>query len=69
MARKLDALIPDIWDELVACLDESWGHDSSSFKDIKVWDNMMWIISRVSNRMFVGMPLCRNEAFLKNNGK
>lgn len=67
LARKLDALIPDLWDEVKACFDESWGVDTNNFKDIKVWDNDMWIISRLSNRMFVGKPLCRNKDFLKNN--
>lgn len=31
-------------------------------------DNMMHVISRVSNRMFVGLPLCRNPAYLKAMG-
>lgn len=67
LPRKVDAIIPDIWDEIKDCVDQTWGLDTTSFKDISVWDNMMHVISRVSNRMFVGKPLCRNETFLKNN--
>lgn len=32
-----------------------------------MWDNVMDMVSRISNRMFVGLPLCRNKDFLKHN--
>ncbi|KAF2859821.1 putative P450 monooxygenase [Piedraia hortae CBS 480.64] len=66
LARKVDTVIPDIWDELCVSL-HTWGFDTESWKEICVYDNMMDVISRVSNRLFVGLPLCRNEDFLKNN--
>ncbi|QIW97801.1 hypothetical protein AMS68_003319 [Peltaster fructicola] len=68
LPRKLDAIIPDVWDEIKDCVDQTWGHDKVNFKDVPVWDNVMYIISRLSNRLFVGKPLCRNETFLRNNG-
>jgi cytochrome P450 len=33
-----------------------------------VFENMMHVIARISNRVFVGLPLCRNEAYLKSMG-
>jgi cytochrome P450 len=67
LARKVDNIIPNIHDEIVSCFDKTWGFDTENFKDIPVWDNTMDMISRISNRMFVGLPLCRNEDFLKHN--
>jgi len=58
----------DIWDELTDSLDETWGVSTTEWTDIPVMDNMMTVIARVSNRMFVGLPLCRNPAYLKAMG-
>lgn len=66
LARRLDSVIPAIHDEVISCLDDTWGFDTE-WRDIPVWDNMMEIISRLSNRMFIGLPLCRNKDFLQAN--
>lgn len=67
LARKVDGVIPAISDEIKVVLDETLGLDTIGWTDITVWDSAMRVIARVSNRMFVGLPLCRNEDFLKNN--
>lgn len=67
LVRKVDNIIPDIWDEIKESVDESFGTDTTEWKDVPAWDSVMRIIARVSNRMFVGLPLCRNDDFLKNN--
>lgn len=67
LARRVDNIIPNIHDEIIHCFDTTWGFDTENHKDISVWDNTMDMISRISNRMFVGLPLCRNENFLKHN--
>lgn len=48
----------DIMDELTTGFDETWGFDTKTWKTIGVFDNMMAIIARTSNRIFVGLPLC-----------
>lgn len=66
MVRRMGNIIPGIWEELTYTIDKSWGF-STDWHEIHVMENMMDLISRVSNRMFIGLPLCRNEDFLKNN--
>lgn len=66
MGRRIGDLIMDLWDEIGTALDETWGTNTNEWKEICVFDNMMHIIARASNRVFIGMPLCRNEAYLKS---
>jgi cytochrome P450 len=58
----------DVWDEIGCALDDTWGTDTENWKEICLFENMMNVIARVSNRVFVGLPLCRNEAYLKSMG-
>ncbi|GAB7358573.1 hypothetical protein MBLNU230_g2633t2 [Neophaeotheca triangularis] len=64
LARRLAELMPGTWDELGASFDDSWGHDTENWKEIVPFHDLMHTISRVSNRMFVGKPLCRNTDYL-----
>jgi hypothetical protein len=49
----------DIMDELASGFDETWGFDTQAWKEIGVFQNMMRIIARTSNRVMVGLPLCK----------
>ena len=49
-------------------IDDTWGKDTENWKDICVFENMMNVIARASNRVFVGLPLCRDPAYLKSMG-
>lgn len=42
--------------------------DTENWKEVCVFENMMNVIARVSNRVFVGLPLCRDEEYLKSMG-
>ena len=59
LTRQLGALTMDIMDELASSFDETWGFDTREWKEIGVFENMMRIIARASNRMIVGLPLCK----------
>lgn len=63
----MDSIIPAIFDEVKASIDETFGIDTVTWREVPVWDTAMNVFARVSNRMFVGLPLCRNKDFLKNN--
>jgi cytochrome P450 len=65
LPRRIGVLVPDIWEELGDSIDQQWGTDTENWKDVCVFETMMQIIARVSNRVLVGMPLCRNEGYLK----
>ncbi|KAL9099371.1 MAG: hypothetical protein Q9163_005119 [Psora crenata] len=66
LPRRLPALIPELWDEVARGFDESWGLDTHTWKEIPLYDSLMYMISRAVNRMLVGLPLCRNEDYLSN---
>ncbi|SMR46288.1 unnamed protein product [Zymoseptoria tritici ST99CH_1E4] len=68
LARKVDATIPAMWDEIDASFRDIWGTDTTQFKDIPLWDSVMAVIARLSNRLFVGLPLCRDKDFLAVSG-
>jgi hypothetical protein len=60
LTRQLGNLTTDIVDELASSIDESWGNDVLEWKSIPVFDNVMGLVARVSNRTFVGLPLCEH---------
>lgn len=64
LVRQLGNLTLDIMDELSIGFDETWGMDSKEWKSIPLHDNMVRVIARTSNRVFVGAPLCRNDTYL-----
>ncbi|EMC95609.1 hypothetical protein BAUCODRAFT_109037 [Baudoinia panamericana UAMH 10762] len=63
LARNMANIIPNIQDEVQHALDETWGKDTADWKDICVFSNMMEVVAQLSNRMFVGLPLCRNKDY------
>lgn len=68
LPRKVDNIIPSIHDEIVTWFDEAWGtQETDTWSEVPVFEGNMDLISRVTNRMFVGLPLCRNQGFLKHN--
>ena len=62
LLRHLGHLTMDIMDELKTGFDETWGLDTKEWTSIGVFDNMMTIIARTSNRIFVGLPHSVEEA-------
>ncbi|KAK5063689.1 hypothetical protein LTR69_004395 [Exophiala sideris] len=64
LTRQLSAVTADIVDELSVALDEIWGINTAEWKEVCVFDTAMDMIARISNRVFVGLPLCRDAALL-----
>lgn len=52
----------EIMKELRSIFDQHWGFNTEDWKDIAVFKNMMATIVRTTNRVLVGLPLCK--AFL-----
>lgn len=59
LTRALGGLIPEIMEELQVGVDKYWGCDSEEWKEVCPFEDMMKIVSRASNRIFVGLPLCK----------
>lgn len=68
LTRSLGALIPGIEEELNIAIDEYWGKDTENWVDVGAFTTMMKATARTSNRIFVGLPLCRNDEYLDNAG-
>ncbi|KAF3006872.1 hypothetical protein E8E13_010910 [Curvularia kusanoi] len=64
LTRKLGSLSEEIWTELETALDEHWGTDTETWKEVNVFQTMMRVVTRTSNRLFVGEKLCANEEYL-----
>ncbi|EME83528.1 uncharacterized protein MYCFIDRAFT_137028, partial [Pseudocercospora fijiensis CIRAD86] len=63
LGRKLANLIPPTWDEVKFQVDNTLGRNTEQWKEIHVLEAMTDIAAAISNRMIVGLPLCRNAKF------
>lgn len=66
MTRYLDSFAADLVDEIEHSLRQVWGSDEA-WHEISVYDAMLNIVSRISNRALVGLPLCRTEDYLRSS--
>jgi cytochrome P450 len=64
LARNLPGLIPGIQEEVHDALDEVFGTDTEGWKSVNLWEAWLGIVPRVTNRVLVGAPICRNKEFL-----
>ena len=64
LSKNLGAITIDVVEELSDSIDDLWGKDTENWNEVCVWDTMQQIVARTSNRIFVGLPLCRNMNFL-----
>ncbi|KAF9528910.1 cytochrome P450, partial [Crepidotus variabilis] len=61
LTRSLPLLVPEIYDELLeAFKDNIPATDGKYWSKVPAFNSLMKVISRASNRIFVGAPLCRN---------
>lgn len=69
LAREVTNLIPELVDEIQAALGDIWGDRESETTEICVYRSIQRVIGRATNRVFVGLPLCRDETLLENGVK
>lgn len=65
LTRETGNLVPDVWDELDVSVSAQWGNKPGEEREIVVWDVAQRIVGQVTNRVFVGAPLCRNQALVE----
>lgn len=61
---------PIVADELRVALADCWNFPCSGPDEaqiIPLWDSCSRIVSRITNRLFLGLPLCRNEELLEQS--
>ncbi|EXJ93891.1 hypothetical protein A1O1_02284 [Capronia coronata CBS 617.96] len=66
LTRQVFNVTPEVCDELCAAVDEIWGTDTQALKEVTLFESITKIIARTSNRVFVGLPFCRDEAYIHN---
>ncbi|KAF2966486.1 hypothetical protein GQX73_g7094 [Xylaria multiplex] len=64
LTKKINGFADDIVDEVRACLEDYWGTDTEEWREVKAYDTLLLLITRMSIRVFMGLPLCRDEKFL-----
>ncbi|KAL8728151.1 MAG: hypothetical protein Q9166_005601 [cf. Caloplaca sp. 2 TL-2023] len=64
LPRKVNNLVPDIWEEVACTFDHAWGTDTQSWKDVGVQESVDHLVAPTVNRMIVGLPLCREDGYL-----
>ncbi|KAJ7449346.1 cytochrome P450 [Mycena galericulata] len=64
VTRNLGRCFPEVRDEIVCSFKDVVVLDDKEWKLLHVLPNIMQIVARISNRLFVGLPLCRDQEFL-----
>ncbi|KAG9311578.1 cytochrome P450 [Chiua virens] len=66
LTRHTRTMYPDMRDEIVTTFDELLDLEdgNSEWKSIPALSMVQQVICRVSNRVFVGLPLCRNPDYI-----
>lgn len=59
LTRRLPFVTKSLHEELSLAFDEIWGKDNNNWSEISAMRTCMKIVSRTSNRIFVGAPLCQ----------
>lgn len=64
LTSQIGNLVPDLTDEIAWSLGKSWGTDTKDYREVCVYDTMRRVIGIVTNRVFVGLPHCRDPVLL-----
>ncbi|KAI6043534.1 cytochrome P450 [Pisolithus marmoratus] len=60
LTTNVGAIYPDIRNELVVAFDEALDLDGNEWKSVTAIEMIRNVVCRVHNRVFVGLPLCRD---------
>ncbi|KAK8079169.1 hypothetical protein PG994_002976 [Apiospora phragmitis] len=66
MTRETGNLVPELFDEIQHGVGELYGSVPGVTKEITVYTAVQQLVCQITNRVFVGLPLCRNKELLKN---
>ncbi|KAG6330152.1 hypothetical protein ID866_8936 [Astraeus odoratus] len=63
LSRNLASLCPDIKDEISHAFNEILDIAGNEWKAVPAFESLRKIVTRTSNRAFVGLPLCRDPGW------
>jgi len=64
LTKEIGNLVPDMLDEASRALERVWG-TSHEWREINVYETGRQIIGSVSNRIFFGLPICRDPTLVE----
>ncbi|KAJ7835578.1 cytochrome P450 [Mycena olivaceomarginata] len=64
LTKNLQACFDGVREEIEFAFDEVLKLQGTEWKTLKALDAMTAVVARVNNRLLVGLPLCRNKAYL-----
>ncbi|KAJ7179450.1 cytochrome P450 [Mycena filopes] len=67
MTKNLDVRFDEVRDEIMCTFDDHIRLEGNEWKAIPAQATVMQVICRTGNRLFVGLPLCRNADYLNLN--
>ncbi|KAJ6516234.1 cytochrome P450 [Mycena sanguinolenta] len=67
MTKNLDARFDEVRDEIICTFQDHLKLEGDEWKAIPAQATVMQVICRTGNRLFVGLPLCRNTDYLNLN--
>ncbi len=67
LTRNLGRLQPSIYHDIRESIDELMGIDIDCWREVCLWDTMQKTIFKSTNRVFVGLPLCQDEGYLRSS--
>ncbi|KAH6720617.1 cytochrome P450 [Leptodontidium sp. MPI-SDFR-AT-0119] len=65
LTKLLGDYTEDVQDEIDFAFRKVWGVNTNDWAELPAYHTMLDVIGRISNRVLVGMPLCRDEGYLK----
>lgn len=64
LQRKLNRVQGNVFDEIRAGVDDTFGLDQNSWHELKLHESLQTIITRTGTRAFFGLPTCRDPDYL-----
>lgn len=65
LTRQTIHILADVLDEMKVSFEEHLDSAMEDYGDIKIFQIVQDVSRRVSNRVFVGLPLCRDKRYIK----
>ncbi|KUI71210.1 Ent-kaurene oxidase [Cytospora mali] len=65
LTQQIGNLVPDLAEETELSLDHLWGTDTAGWRDVCVYKSLQQSIGRVTNRIFIGTPVCRDPDLVR----
>ena len=66
LTSQLGELSGAIYEEIGSSVDQLFGSAPGQYRDVNVFEAATKVVARTTNRVFVGIPLCRNDKLINH---